>query len=86
MVARRQKNGKPDEITLGHVAPRNYVPLADKNDEKLSKAIARYVRAVKIPLRVSAPGFHPAFALSLSLSPLRSTRSGLSESGPPARN
>lgn len=37
-----QKNGKLDEITLGHVAPRNYVPFTDKNDEKLSKAIVRY--------------------------------------------
>lgn len=44
---KKWKNGKPDEITLGHVAPRNYVPFADKNDEKLSKAIAQYARQSK---------------------------------------
>lgn len=70
MLARRQKNGKSDEITLGHVAPRNYVPLADKNDEKLSKAIARYVRRSKfrleLQLGVSIP-FEPSFSLSLAI-------------------
>lgn len=41
------KNGKPDEITLGHVVPRNYVPFIDKDDEKLSEAIAQYVTQSK---------------------------------------